>query len=362
VRFTTEDKELRSDFTTFFDVTAQRAATATGFGVGAFGDCNPLNQPVNATQRLIVGALRSGYCVPWLRNDLDAIGYDQERGEDEWSGVVSLRHEFTDNVSAYASFSRGYKGGGFNLDRNFDFTYLGGSPDSSFDAELVDAYEVGVKTDWFHRALTLNLAIFSNEYSNFQLNTFNGIQFVVTTVPEVTSEGAELDMMWRTPVEGLSIMGGLAYTDARYGDDTGWVAANRNPITGDLTLARLPGSQLTNSPEWTATTAITYERPLFDGSMRGLAYLDARWVDDQNTGSDLRPSKLQPSYALVNGRLGIGSTDESWSLEVWARNLFDEEYGQVMFDVPLQQGSAGPTQGAFLGDTRTYGVTLRARY
>ncbi len=362
VRFTTEDKELRADFTTFFDVTSLRQATATGFGVGAFGNCNPLSQPANATQRLIVGALRSGYCVPWLRNDLDAIGYDQQRAEDEWSGVVSLRHEFTENISAYGSFSRGYKGGGFNFDRNFDFTYLGGDPDSAFDAELVDAYEIGVKTDWFNRALTLNLAVFSNEYENFQLNTFNGIQFVVTTVPEVTSEGAELDLAWSTPIDGLSIMGGLAYVDARYGEDTGWVADNRNPITGDLTLARLPNSQLTNSPEWTATTAVTYERPLFNGSLVGLAYVDARWVDDQNTGSDLRPSKVQPSYTLVNGRVGIGAPDESWSLELWARNLFDEEYAQIMFDVPLQQGTAGPTQGAFLGDPRTYGVTLRARY
>lgn len=94
----------------------------------------------------------------------------------------------------------------------------------------------------------------------------------------------------------------------------------------------------------------------------GLAYLDARWVDDQNTGSDLRPSKLQPAYTLVNGRIGVGSSDQRWSLELWARNLFDEDYAQIMFDAPLQQGTSGPTQGAFLGDPRTYGVTLRARY
>lgn len=369
VRFTTEDKELTADFNTPFNVAAQRAGTATAFGVGAFGDCNPLNQPVDPTQRLIVGALRSGYCVPWLRNELDAVGYDQERGEDEWSGVISLRHEFTDNISAYISASRGYKGGGFNLDRNFDFTYLGGAPDTSFNAELVDAYEIGLKTEWFDGDLILNLAVYSNEFSDFQLNTFNGIQFVVTTVPEVTSEGVELDLMWDTPIEGLRIHGGLAYTDARYGDDCqpvatcgGWVAANRNPITGDMTLARLPGAPLTNAPEWTATGAFTYERPLFNGSLIGLAYLDFRYVDDQNTGSDLRPSKVQPSYTLVNARLGLGPPDERWSLELWARNLFDEEYAQIMFDAPLQQGTAGPTQGAFLGDPRTYGVTLRARY
>jgi outer membrane receptor protein involved in Fe transport len=181
-------------------------------------------------------------------------------------------------------------------------------------------------------------------------------------VPEVTSEGVELDAIWRTPIEGLSFQGGIAYTDAAYGSDNGWVAANRNPITGDLTLARLPNSQLTNAPEWTGTAAFTYERPIFNGSLNMLAYLDARYVDDQNTGSDLRPSKLQPEYTLVNARFGIGAPDDRWSLELWARNLTDEEYAQIMFDVPLQQGSFGPTQGAFLGDPRTYGLTLRARY
>ena len=69
--------------------------------------------------------------MPWLRDDLDAIGYDQERSEDEWSGVIALRHEFTDNISAYGSVSRGYKGGGFNLDRDFATIFTGGAPDTS---------------------------------------------------------------------------------------------------------------------------------------------------------------------------------------------------------------------------------------
>ncbi len=361
VRYTSENKDLTADFNTPFNVVAQRTLVTTGVGLAAFNNCNPLSQPGTALQRTILAVIRSGYCVPWLRDELDAVGYDQSRRDEEWSGVVSLRQELADRISAYASYSRGYKGGGFNLDRNFDFTFLGGAPRSEFDPELVDAYEVGLKTGWFDGALILNLAVYQNEFENFQLNTFNGIQFVVTTVPEVTSEGAELDIIWRMPIEGLSFQGGVAYTDATYGEDDGWVAANRNPITGDLTLARLPNSQLTNAPEWTATGAFTYERPIFD-TMRLLAYVDARYVDDQNSGSDLRPSKLQPSYTLVNARLGIGDVNEHWSLEFWARNLTDEEYGQIMFDVPLQQGTAGPTQGAFLGDPRTYGVTLRARY
>ncbi|ANP46979.1 TonB-dependent receptor [Candidatus Viadribacter manganicus] len=379
-RFTHERKRLTASFHTIFDGEAMLDAAISdaeldaGQAPGtlaAFSNCNTAVNPSGALAGFatVIAVARSGYCVPWFRDDLDAVGYNQERSEDEWSGLVALRHEFTDSISAYASASRGYKGGGFNLDRNFASVFTGGAPDTSFAAELVDAYEVGIKTGWFNNALLLNLAVYQNQYENFQLNTFNGIQFVVTSVPEVEVTGAEMDFIWRTPIDGLALQGGLAYNDATYGADCtpaatcgGWVSQNRNPITGEPTLARLPNSQLTNSPEITATTAFTYERPLFNGALNGLFYLDARYVDDQNTGSDLRPSKVQPSYTLFNGRIGISSADDNWSLELWGRNLTDEGYGQIMFDVPLQLGSAGPTQGAFLGDPRTYGITLRVRH
>ena len=80
-------------------------------------------------------------------------------------------------------------------------------------------------------------------------------------------------------------------------------------------------------------------------------------MSEQNTGSDLDPEKVQDAYAIFNGRVGIGAEDESWSLELWGRNLLDEEYIQVGFDGPFQSGSFN----AFLGQPRTYGLTLRAR-
>lgn len=337
---------------------AAQGLTPTTFAT-TFANCNPSSVPTGTLAALasaVVGG-RAGYCVPWLRNDLDARGVDSTREENEWSGVASVRYEFTPTVSAYASYSRGYKSGGFNLDRDFD-------GDPSFNGEFVDAYELGVKSALFDGDLLLNLALFSNEFENFQLNTFNGIQFVVTSVPEVTSEGVELDAIWRTPIEGLSYQGGVSYTDAKYGPDTGWVFANRNPITGEATLINLPNSRLTNAPEWSTTHAFTFEQNLTD-NLRGIAYVDLRWVSEQNTGSDLRASKVQPSYTLVNGRLSVTNADERYSLELWGRNLFNEEYAQIMFDAPLQTGgppAVGGTQGAFLGDPRTFGVTVRARY
>jgi outer membrane receptor protein involved in Fe transport len=277
---------------------------------------------------------------------------------------VSLRREFTDNVSAYASYSRGYKGGGFNLDRNFDFALATAPPGSTwktdFAGEFVDAFEIGLKNSLMDGALLLNFATFWNKYENYQLNTFNGVSFQVSSVPEAFSQGLELDAIWNTPIDGLSYQGGFAYVEAEYGDDSGWVAQSRNPLNPAAAPVnfRLPGSRLTNAPLWTVTGAFTYEKPLFNDAVVGLAYLDFRYVSDQITGSDLEPTKTQPGYVTVNGRIGISNPSDKLSLELWGRNLFDEEYQQIAFNVPLQ----GNARGAFLGDPRTYGVTLRVSY
>ena len=100
-----------------------------------------------------------------------------------------------------------------------------------------------------------------------------------------------------------------------------------------------------------------------------------RYSSDYNTGSDLFPPKVQKAYTVANARIGLGSQDDKWTIELWGQNLFNEEYEQVAFNGFLQ-GSSGLsatnatyapandtiTYDAFLGAPRTYGLTLRAKY
>jgi outer membrane receptor protein involved in Fe transport len=358
LRYTNEEKSVAANFTTAFDAAPLLLAVATGAGQPTQGNCNfTIPTAPNATAI----NLRSVYCIPTLRTELDGATRRQSREENEFSGVVSVRREFTDNVSGYASVSRGYKGGGFNLDRNFNHIGTpGGTWTTSFAPEFVDAFEIGLKNSLLDGALLLNLATFYNKYENYQLNTFNGVSFQVSSVPEAYSQGVEVDAIWNTPIDGFSYQGGLAYVEAEYGDDSGWVAQSAvptNPLAPPVNF-RLPGSRLTNAPLWTVTSAFTYEKPLFNDALVGLAYLDFRYVSNQITGSDLEPTKREPGYVTVNGRLGLSTQSDRLSLEVWGRNLLDEEYHQIAFNVPLQ----GNARGAFLGDPRTYGVTLRVEY
>ena len=88
---------------------------------------------------------------------------------------------------------------------------LGLTPDynTAFPRETVDSGEVGIKTTLFDKTLRLNAAVFDQQYTDFQLNTFTGIQFVVTSLPKVVSKGVDFDFAWAAPIAGLSFAGGV---------------------------------------------------------------------------------------------------------------------------------------------------------
>jgi iron complex outermembrane receptor protein len=179
----------------------------------------------------IVGAANAGtvignLCLPWANPLFNGRGTNQKRSDKEWSGTIKASYRFSPEVFSYASYARGYKGGGFNLDRTQSSNGLpSGAPgvvpilDTSFPAEFVDSYEIGMKNTLFNRTILFNVTGFYQKFSDFQLNTFLGTSFAVRSVPEVTSKGVDVDFLWFTPVHGLSIQSGLSYAKTTYGDD-----------------------------------------------------------------------------------------------------------------------------------------------
>jgi outer membrane receptor protein involved in Fe transport len=227
---------------------------------------------------------------------------------------------------------------------------VGASLDTSFDKELVDSYEVGMKTQWLNNTLLLNATVFYQDYTDFQLNTFDGVQVLVTSLDTVTSEGVDLDVVWYTPLEQLSFQGGITYAETEIDDPT----ALANP---GLFAQDRENDRLSFAPEWSASLSATFDQPI-GSSLVWRTNVGAKYTSEYNTGSNLAPQKMQDSITLVNARTGFGAEDESWMIEAWAMNLTDEEYYQVVFDAPLQTGS----YDAFLGAPRTYGLTARFKF
>ena len=335
----------------------------------------------------LAGGLISLSCQGNSTAELDGVTLADTRDEDEFTGTAILSWKPDPDWLVYGSFSKGYKAGGFNLDRSalavpvaFDAATL--NPTAlQFDAETVDAFEVGVKyaaRDW-----GFSIAGFRQEFSNFQLNTFNGSVFLVQNIngcdsdlggadrdadgttgacaadnvaPGVIAQGFEFEASL-SPIRDLTMTMGVTYADTSYEDN---LVGQDNGSPLDPALRLLPGDNLSNAPEVTATASLSWTPPIGNSGLSGLFFINARTTDDYNTGSDLLHGKEQDAYTIVNGRIGITGPDRRWGLELWANNLFDVDYTQVAFNTPFV--APQQTYSAFLAEPRTYGITVRAGF
>jgi iron complex outermembrane recepter protein len=351
LRYTDAKKDADSFYSNPNGAIGCSAALASPAKVGGALAARGVPLPyVSAIVPTVIGYM----CLPWSNVLQNGRTTSQNLDEQEWSGTLRAAYRWNEQFMTYASGARGYKAGGFNLDRVQSANGLssGGSGitpvnDTSFPGEFVDAYELGTKTTWADGNLLLNAALFHEKFTDFQLNSFLGTSYVVRSIPQLTTKGVDADVLWQTPITGLKLQGGVTYTDARYGDD---------PLP-DADLVLLPGARSSFSPLWQGSAALTYEWD-FGSSLAGRFNLSSRYTSSYNTGSNLNPLKDQDAYTLVNARFGFGAKDQHWGLEFWIENLTNKTYTQVGFDAPLQTGSIN----SFLGAPRTYGVTLRLKY
>ena len=348
LRYTREDKEVDSLYSNPNGGAGCAALLSNPARVGAA--LASYGIPAAALPTLIPQVIAFG-CLPWTNVQHNGRATHQEREEGEWSGTFKAAWRWNEQVMTYFSAARGYKAGGFNLDRVQSSNGLSSGTagilpvnDTSFPAEFVDSFELGAKTTWMGGNLLLNAALFHQTYDDFQLNSFLGTSFVVRSIPEVTSQGIDAELLFQSG--GLSLQGGFTYADTKYGDE----------LLPDADLVLLPGSRASFAPKWSGTASVGYDWNI--GNLVARFHVGAKYMSDYNTGSDLDPPKEQDAYTVANARVALGSRDKRWNLELWSQNVTDAEYMQVAFDAPLQTGS----WNAFLGAPRTYGLTFRVMY
>jgi len=370
----------------------------------------------NAGLAAVAGGIIGLSCQGNSTAELNGVTINSKRNEDKVTGTAILSWKPIDDLLLYGSYSRGYKAGGFNLDRSalkspiLPFSASGGAQALvgalQFAPETVNSFEIGAK--YATGPFSLSAAAFIQDFSNFQLNTFNGTVFLVQNINGCSSslnggdrdqskfsaasnynaaaattgacpsgdvgygvraKGVELEASL-VPVRDFRVTMGLTLTDTGYRDQLVGTDAGA-PL--DQALRRLPGRNLSNSASIVATSSASWT-PQIGGGYSALFYVDTRMTSDYNTGSDLFPQKTQDGYALVNARIGLRTPDEKFSLEFWAQNLTNVNYAQVAFNSPFQEGAAtaafqdpqypGGRQlfSQYLAEPRTYGATIRARF
>ena len=374
LRYTNETKDFRAAFTNDNTMCPIQRALFTPL----------LGGPLAG----LAGGLIGLSCQGNSTAELDGVTLSDSRSESEFTGTAILSYKPTDDLLFYGSYSRGYKAGGFNLDRSAltsstlaNPALTGNTANLQFDQETVDAFEIGAK--YSTREFSLSVAAFRQQFDNFQLNTFNGSVFLVQNInacsdnlngadrdtsaatgncaPDnvkygVVAQGVELEASIN-PVNYVNVSMGLTYTDTSYEND---LVGRDNGTALDPALRLLPGDNLSNAPKVTATASLSYTPPLGNSGLSGLFYVNARTTGDYNTGSDLLYGKEQDGFTLVNARIGVRGPDDAWAIEGWAQNLFNVDYSQVAFNTPFV--ASQQTYSAFLAEPRTYGITVRGRF
>ncbi|QDZ07603.1 TonB-dependent receptor [Sphingomonas panacisoli] len=287
------------------------------------------------------------------------------------SGDVTLSYDFTPDVHAYATYARSFKSGGINLSGlPLDAANNPILSAQTVKPEKVDHFEVGLKTQFLDRRLTVNLAGFWTEIKDYQATVTNGqlgvIRGYLANAAAVRVRGVEWDTSFRASDRFRVYFNG-AFTDAKY---TNFKDAPCPPeLSGGTTVT---GSQVPSAPgtpgglspafcdisgqilpgisKWSLSYGGEYNIPVGGGE----AYIG--YDGSYRTKFSSNPSRSLytdiSGYSLSNFRLGFRK--DKLNVFAWVRNAFDQHYFELL---SVQSGSTGLIVGQ-PGDPRTFGGTV----
>lgn len=288
-----------------------------------------------------------------IRNQFNPrASYTASLKDDSVSGLATLSWKIAPDALVYGSYSRGSKSGGLNL------TNIPSGAVPEVKPETVDSYELGFKSAWLDRTLTLNAAAFWTEVSDYQTaitqpNVLGNFVQYISNIPKVRSRGIEGDLTY-APSKWISLTASASYVDATYRDYKNAPQAPERS-TAMAPTQDLTGVQLGGIPKFTYSLGADVAQPIGGNGIEIYGHADFSHRSSFNTSSSNSRYAQVPGYGLLNARIGLRADSGLWDISVWARNLADKQYFQA-----LNPGAFGLVTGT-IGDPRTIGVTLKTR-
>ncbi len=284
--------------------------------------------------------------VPGFGHDIFLCqGLESDDDWSRWTPKFAVDYDVTDDVMAYASASRGFKAGGMNPAGCLD----------DYDQEVLWAYEVGVKSQWFGNRLRLNLVGFFYDYEDFQANVFVANASVIENAADAEVLGFEAELQ-ALPFEGLQLTAGLSIQNAEFED-----YISDDPFTG--VPRDLEGNQLPRAPDQSFFIGAEYTLPVSDLGTASLSY-EFAWTDDYHFTSFNESFSQQSSYSLSNARLVFATAGGrledrfgDWEVHLFVNNVGDKDHVSVVVDAATFSGSS-----AQYAEPRRYGLELRYRF
>ncbi len=288
--------------------------------------------------------------------------------DDAFSGLIGLQY-FVDDNMFYATWSRGYKGQGVNVN-NFVSQFEIDNGLEIVDAEVPTNYEVGARTKWLDGRLFLDATLFYTEFEDYQLSVFDpdtnssGLR----NAAELETFGLEASFRARAS-EYLTLSGAVTWMDASYSDfpngpcypgqgvggdcvDNDGSGVQDTPDTQDLS-----GEPLQNAPDLSFNLTASYERPISGAGWSLFANGTLYWQDDVQFNVNQDPAAVSDSFTRVNTSVGLVSSEGQYRVTLFVRNLLDEEYPLTVLS-PGSNDLGGQNQFLPFDYARVWGLRL----
>jgi iron complex outermembrane receptor protein len=251
---------------------------------------------------------------------------------------IALDHQFTPDLLGYVSYNRGFKSGVFD-----SLAYS----NAAVKPEILDAYEIGLKSEFLDRRVRVNGAVFDYKYQDIQVDQLTAGVSTLLNAAKAKIYGADLDLTV-VPLAGLTIGSAFEYLHGRYDSFPNAPLYTPLPTGGDATGAfDATGKTAVRSPDFTGNLTVAYDFAASFGK------LDFAVGDYYNSGFFWNPDNRvrQPSYSLVNSSITWTALTGAWDTRIWGKNLLSKRYYSYATDQAFGD-DASPAAPL------TYGITV----
>ncbi len=282
---------------------------------------------------------------------LNAVRHDLSgsREESKFAPAATFEYDFSGDAMGYASWSRGFKAGGYDVRSNkppvaalFNpaFPLLVEAGVFEYDRERSETFELGLKSSLLGGNLELNVAAFLTDYEDLQVSIYDGaFGFNVGNAAEATSKGIELDGRWGVS-EHLVLSGAIAWLDFEFDRYPNGQCTQAVTLQTGATLCEYAG--LTNQyvADFTGFLSADYRRDL-SSNLQLRTFVDLIYSSDYNPAANLDPLIEQDGYTKINLRIALGDPDGIWEVALLGKNLTDEDIVTFAGDAPLSASLTG---------------------
>ncbi|MCQ3830863.1 TonB-dependent receptor [Microbulbifer elongatus] len=242
----------------------------------------------------------------------DAVDTQKKLSDQATTGRIGLDWRPSEKTLAYASYSTGFKSGGFS--GSYNRNDLATDP---VGAETINNFELGLKTT-IADIYRLNAAAFHYQVQDFQAQVFISVAegSVITNAGDVAGSGMELELT--APLtDNFEVIAGAGWLSTEFDSEQSFIVAADSYT--------LDGNELPSAPGFTYNLVARYYQSL--GSSGELVLQgDYAWQDDHYLQVENDPYSMQSAYGLANAKISWHSPTDTYSVEAFARNLTNEEY------------------------------------